>query len=184
MNSLDKNSKWLWIIPIFAVIAIAAIIGNSIFRNISGTQENHGLCPRMIPNYTLWLSLILMIIIIVPVSYYVISKRLEEKMEKSLNAITKLIDHKIIPQTTKEDNGLGNKGNILKFLNSNEKRVIETVINNKGSALQSEISRVDGMTKLKAHRAVKELERKGIINLEPYGKTNRITLSKNIKDII
>jgi uncharacterized membrane protein len=41
-----------------------------------------------------------------------------------------------------------------------------------------------GMTKLKTHRAVKELERKGVIKLEQYGKTNRILLRDDIKDII
>jgi hypothetical protein len=61
---------------------------------------------------------------------------------------------------------------------------IEKIIENKGSVLQSEISRMEGMTKLKTHRAVKELERKGIVKLEQYGKTNRIILSEDVKDII
>jgi uncharacterized membrane protein len=138
----------------------------------------------MIPNYVWWISLILMIIIIVPVSYYTISKRLEEKMEKNLNAITKMVDHRINSGSKKENLKLNNNGSILKLLNLNEKKVIEKLNETKGSALQSEIGRMDGMTKLKAHRAVKELEQKGVVKLEQYGKTNRIILAKDIKDIL
>jgi len=137
----------------------------------------------MIPPYLLWLSLILMVFVIVPISYYFISKKLEEKMEKNLNAISKLMDHKTMSGSKEEKIKLTNNGNILKLLNPNEKKVVEKIIENKGSVLQSEISRMEDMTKLKAHRAVKELERKGIVKLEQYGKTNKIILAKDIKDI-
>jgi predicted transcriptional regulator len=180
-----KNSKLLLPISLMAVIVIILIVAYSIFQNFTNhSLEGGGLCPRMVPNYLLWLSLILMVVIIVPVSYYVISKRLEEKMEKNLNAITKMVDHKVKSGIKKEDLKINNNGSILKLLNANEKKVVEKLIENKGSALQSEVSRMEGMTKLKTHRAVKELERKGIVKLEQYGKTNRIILSEDIKDII
>jgi len=65
-----------------------------------------------------------------------------------------------------------------------ERKVVETLIGKKGEILQSEISRIEGMTKLKTHRAVRDLERKGIIKRESYGKTHRIILSKDIKELI
>jgi len=180
---MKLKDKKVWLpVSILALIGIVFIIWQSLF---TGTPMNgHGICPRMIPNYLLWLSLILMVLVIVPISYYFVSKRLEEKMEKNLNAITKLMDHKTASGSKEEKIKLTNNGNILKLLNQNEKKVVEKIIENKGSALQSEISRMEGMTKLKTHRAVKELERKGIIKLEQYGKTNRIILSEDIKEII
>jgi predicted transcriptional regulator len=181
---IQKN-KLLLPISIMAVIAIILIVAYSIFQNFANhSLEGGGLCPRMVPNYFLWLSLILMVVIIVPVSYYVISKRLEEKMEKNLSAITKLVDHKVKSGVKKENLQINNNGSILKLLNTNEKKVVEKIIENKGSVLQSEISRMESMTKLKTHRAVKELERKGIVTLEQYGKTNRIILTKDIKEVI
>jgi len=180
-----KNKKWLLPVSVMALVGIIFIIWYSLFQDFSGhpiTQQ--GICPRMIPNYLLWLSLILMVVVIVPISYYFVSKRLEEKMEKNLSAITKMVDHKTKSGTKDENIKLNNNGNVLKLLNPNEKKVVEKIIENKGSVLQSEISRMGDMTKLKAHRAVKELERKGIIKLEQYGKTNRIILSEDIKDII
>ena len=105
-------------------------------------------------------------------------------MEKNLNAITKMVDHKVKSGIKKEDLKINNNSSILKLLNANEKKVVDKIIENKGSALQSEISRMEGMTKLKTHRAVKELGRKGIVKLEQYGKTNKIILTTDIKEVI
>jgi len=180
-----KNRKLLLPISLIAVIGIIFIFFFSIFQNFTDNLPiGSRLCPSMVPNYLLWISLILMVVIIVPISYYVISKRLEEKMEKNLSAITKLVGRRIKSGSTKENLKLNNNANILKLFNPNEKKVVEKIIENKGSVLQSEISRMEGMTKLKTHRAVKELERKGIVKLEQYGKTNRIILSEDVKDII
>jgi uncharacterized membrane protein len=177
-----KNKKAWLPISIIALIGVIFIIWQSLF---SGTPMNgHGICPRMIPNYLLWLSMILMVIVIVPISYYFVSKKLEEKMEKNLNAMAKLMDHKISSETNNEKIRLTSNGNILNLLNPNEKKVVEKIIENKGSALQSEISRMENMTKLKTHRAVKELENKKIIRIEPYGKTNKIFLTEDIKEIL
>ena len=180
-----QNNRFLLPISLVAVIAIILIVAYSIFQNFANASlEGHGLCQRMVPNYMLWLSLILMVVIIVPISYYVISKRLEEKLEKNLSAITKMVDHKAIAGEKDENLQENNNGSILRLLNSNEKRVVEKIIENRGSVLQAEISRMEGMTKLKTHRAVKELERKGIITLEQFGKTNRIILAKDIKEVM
>ncbi len=180
---MDIKNKKFWLpISIMALIGVIFIVWQSLF---TGTPMNgHGICPRMIPNYLLWLSLILMIIVIVPISYYFVSKRLEEKMEKNLSAITKLVNHKIKSTSKNEKITLNGNRNILKLLNQNEKKVVEKLIENKGSALQSEISRIENMTKLKTHRAVKKLENKGIIKLESYGKTNKIILNEDIKNLV
>jgi uncharacterized membrane protein len=181
-----KNIKTWLPISLIALVVVIGIVGFSISQNSANNQitNEYAVCSRVIPNYVWWFSLILMIVIIVPISYYVISKRLEEKVEKNLNAITKMVNYKVKPGTNKEDLKLNGNSSILKLLNANEKKVMEKIIENEGSALQSEISRMEGMTKLKTHRAVKELERKGIVKLEQYGKTNRIILAKDIKEVI
>ena len=66
----------------------------------------------------------------------------------------------------------------------NEKKVVNKLIEQKGSVLQSEISRLESMGKVKTHRIVKDLERKGIIIIEKYGNTNRITLAENLSKIL
>ena len=184
--SMELRNIKLWLPISLLALVVMMSIGYSEFQNFTNDQttSRQAICTNMIPNYVWWISLILMIVIIVPISYYNVSKRLEEKMEKNLNVITKMVDHRIKSGSKKENLKPNNNGSILKLFNLNEKRVIEKLIETKGSALQSEIGRMDGMTKLKVHRAVKELERKGIVKLEQYGKTNRIILAKDIKDIL
>jgi uncharacterized membrane protein len=65
----------------------------------------------------------------------------------------------------------------------NENRILKKLIENNGSVLQSEISRLPNMGKVKSHRVLKDMEIKGIISIEKYGKTNRITLSEDVKKL-
>lgn len=182
-----KNKKWLLLVSIPAIIGISLII----FLTISEISTNSSLhapwkhkeCPRMVPNYILWASIILLIFAVVPVSYYFISNEMEKKLEMNMKIISKMISgNGRAPKKGQKE--ISDKGIILKFLNPNERKVLEKLIADNGKTLQSKISQMEDMTKLKAHRAVKSLEIKGIIKKEAYGKTNRIILAKDIKDII
>ena len=133
-------------------------------------------------NYRMWLSPLLLIVAVIPISYYFISQRLESKLEKNMKVMLKLVGRNNIKEkNTKE---IINKDAILKFLNFNERKVLEKLIKKKGEVLQSEISNMDGMNKLKTHRAIKNLEMKGVITTENKGKTKQIILSKDIKNIL
>src|SRR3989344_93368 len=61
---------------------------------------------------------------------------------------------------------------LFKLLNKDERLVIERLVNSKGKILQSEISRIEGLNKLKSHRITSRLKERGIIKVEKYGKTN------------
>ena len=76
------------------------------------------------------------------------------------------------------------KQTVLNFLNSNERKILERLLEHNGIATQSEISKMDKMTKLKTHRAVKSLEAKAIIKKEKYGKTNKLILNKEIENLL
>lgn len=74
---------------------------------------------------------------------------------------------KILFRVVDEGNSLPLKNNkeksekeiILNLLDTNKRKILEKLIENDGSALQSEISRMKGMTTLKTHRALKDLEK-------------------------
>lgn len=179
-----KNKRWLLLISLPAIIVISLIIFFSIFESpMRRAPWGPPRYPGMIPNYILWASFVLLIFVIVPISYYFIARRLEKKLEKNMEVISKLVS-KTSHISKKEPREINNKNIILRLLNSDEREVLEKLIEGRGTVLQSEISRTEGMTKLKAHRAVKDLERKGMIKTESHGKTNRIFLTKDIKDII
>jgi len=190
-----KNRRWLLLISILAIVSFLIIFFFSISeipepaipeRSIPGWYGPFvmGLRgPRPIPIHILLIPSILLIVAIIPISYYLISQKLEKKLENNMMVISKLIkkNNSVSTENTTEKD---NKNIILKFLNPSERKVIEKLIETKGIVLQSEISRIEGMTKLKTHRAVKDLERKGIIKRESYGKTHRIILSTDIKDLM
>jgi hypothetical protein len=171
-----------------SIIAIAVFLITFYF-NISEIDEQttlirNGVRSRpfsmLVPiQYRMWLSPIILIIAVVPISYYFISKKLEKNMKTILNLINKNEF-----KTYKGSTEINNKDTILKLLNFNEKKVLEMLIERKGEILQSEISRIKGMNKLKAHRAIRNLELRGVIETESYGKTKHIILSKDIKSIM
>lgn len=184
-----KNRRWLLLISIPAVIGFLIVF----FYNVYETPEQMVPPPpqpiwfrtdyRRIPIYNIFLSPMLLIFAIVPISYYFISKKLEERLERNLKIISNLVKKNNLV-SDKSPIEIDDKNIILKFLNLGERKVIERLIKKKGEILQSEISRMEGMTKLKTHRAVRDLEKKGIIKRESYGKTYRIILSKDIKEVM
>jgi len=195
-----EKRKWLLIVSITAIVSFLITLyyisifssetfepntNNSIMLNATdmrGTLPPFGEHPR-VPFYVLPLSSILLIVAIIPMSYYFISMRLEKRLEKKFDVISKLME-KNTSAPNKAAKERDDKNIVLKFLNPGERKVVETLIEKKGEILQSEISRMEGMNKLKTHRAVRDLERKGIIKKESHGKTYRIILSKDIKDAI
>jgi DNA-binding MarR family transcriptional regulator len=192
---MTKSRKWILLISLLAIIGFLIIFLFSISEIpeilIREQQIRRWYIPfiigirgpRPIPIHTLLISSILLIVAIIPISYYFVSQRLERKLEENMKVIFKFIKkNNSIP--IKGLTKIDDKKIILKFLNPSERKVVERLIERKGNVLQSEISRMEGMTKLKAHRAVKDLERKGIIKTESYGKTNRIILSKDVKQLL
>ncbi len=71
---------------------------------------------------------------------------------------------------------------VLKFLDSREKKVVDLLIKNQGKTLQSEVSRSEGMGKLKSHRVIQKLSDKGVIEIQKNGNTNILRFKPEIKD--
>ncbi len=63
-------------------------------------------------------------------------------------------------------------------LTSDERRVVEYLERNGGQALQKDIARELGITRLKAHRLVSSLKKRGVVSVEPWGNTNLVKLNK------
>ncbi len=73
---------------------------------------------------------------------------------------------------------------IIQFLNADEKKVVERIIREKGKALQSEITRIEGLGKVKSHRILQRLLDRGVIEIEGHGKTNIVRFSKPVQDAL
>jgi hypothetical protein len=73
---------------------------------------------------------------------------------------------------------------ILKLLSKEERKVVSKIVEEGGKALQSEISMLDGMGKVKSHRVIDRLVERGIIEKEQHGKTNLVKLNKELKETL
>lgn len=93
-------------------------------------------------------------------------------------ALYKMLSTKIEKQ---EKAVKGNLEIIMKFLAEDEREVIRLLMEKEGMTTQSEISKLPGMTRLKAHRVTKKLEEHGIIFVEKHGKINLIRLVEELK---
>lgn len=96
------------------------------------------------------------------VVYYIMSDKVIQQ-EKSLKRNTKVI---------------------LNFLTGQEKKVIETLLENGGKVQQYELSHLPNLNKVKTHRILFNLEQKGVIHKEKLGKINKIVLNKELFDVL
>ena len=73
---------------------------------------------------------------------------------------------------------------ILNFLTGQEKKVIETLLENEGRVQQYDLSHLPNLNKLRTHRILINLEQKGVIHKEKLGKINKIVLNKELYDVL
>jgi len=73
---------------------------------------------------------------------------------------------------------------ILNFLTGQERKVIETLLENNGKVQQYELSHLPNLNKLKTHRILLNLEQKGVIRKERLGKINKIVLNKELYEVL
>ena len=72
---------------------------------------------------------------------------------------------------------------IMGLLNPHERQIIKHLVENHGTCLQSDIGHMNNMGKVKAHRYLQNLSKMGVVKIEPYGNTNKISISDNVKKI-
>ena len=73
---------------------------------------------------------------------------------------------------------------LVQFLGKDEKLVVQKLLDNDGKVLQAEVSRIEGIGKLKSHRIIQRLSDRGVIEIEHFGKTNIIKLNKGLKETL
>ena len=149
---------------------------------------------------TAWIIVIVVVVVLIISMYLIITWNMKKQMQKNAELIQYMIhdnhqnrynvENMVSPSEKRFSDNTKSlvddaeiQKTMLKFLNYNENRVIKKLIENEGSILQSEISRMPNMGKVKAHRVLQDLETKGIIKKESYGKTNRVMLDETIQKI-
>ncbi len=113
-------------------------------------------CPKVISQNFILLFIILAVVFVGSLLYYLFSFRIELK-------------NKVIGKNIEI---------FYSILDNEEKKVLEMLIKNKGKVAQSMIAHKFG--KIKAHRILKKLKEKKIIEIKKEGKSNIIKLNKEL----
>jgi uncharacterized membrane protein len=79
-----------------------------------------------------------------------------------------------VPTVEKGESALGA---VLRVLNYDEKKVIKTLVAEGGTMLQKDIRWKTGLSRVKTHRVLFRLAKRGIVSAEKYYNTNKITLA-------
>ena len=176
-----REKQWILIIIISTLVALAILIVYGLTLAPHGSSDDSENL-QLIPKYILSYVTIIILIALVPLFYLLINIGLKKNHEETMKKLIKSLNENSIDNNKKTTPDC--KTIFLNFLNYHEKQVIKKLIEQKGQVLQSDISRMNNMGKVKAHRAVKDLQRKGVINIEKYGNTNRIILNEEMKKIL
>jgi len=64
----------------------------------------------------------------------------------------------------------------LRLLDENERRVVEALVAEEGSMLQKDISIDLGFSRVKTHRVVQSLVKRGLVTAEEHFNTNKVRL--------
>ncbi len=161
MNFSKQNKFFqLWLI-------IGVIAGFSVVLFFSITYLNNNILCDMDCRIQNEASIVLVLMslfgmFIGSLTYYFISEKYEKK-------ITKI----------QKDANL-----TLKFLDKEEKSVMNSILNHKGKITQSKIVKETNLSRVKIFRILKKLEEKEIIKKKPFGMTNIIELEKDLREVL
>lgn len=72
---------------------------------------------------------------------------------------------------------------LMRFLGAEDREIVRLLLDKDGMTTQSEISKLPGMSRLKAHRVVKRLEERGLVHVEKHGKINMIRLIEELRGL-
>ncbi len=71
----------------------------------------------------------------------------------------------------------------VSLMEKDESKILHKLVSEGGRITQSEVSRIEGIGKVKAHRILAKLEKRGIVASEKYGKTNMVKISDKYRKL-
>lgn len=163
-NKMKNKSVGLLIIGIAIIIGLIVFLFNNALTTIVNTSCTHGTsCPMYgtIETQTYIAGALILVIIIIGL---IIMFNKEEKQ-----IVTKIVKQKVIQEERKRQINLSK-------LDSEEKKIVQTIQESDGTIFQSELNEKSGFDKVKVTRILDRLEGKQIIQRMRRGMTNVVIL--------
>lgn len=89
-------------------------------------------------------------------------------------------ESKSVEEKSDQKSSVKSLDSMMSFFDADEKRVIEVLKEAGGSMLQKEITWKTGYSKVKTHRIVHRLAKRGILEVEKYFNTNKVRIKSNL----
>ena len=154
---MDSKSNKLTLLPVFVLLTLFVFI---ISFTAFYTKENFSsVCGCKLPIWVIIISIASFGMFTGSLIYYFLNKNI---LKDKLNVQKSIYS-------------------VLNFLEGDQKKILEFLINNSGKAYQSKISKELKIDKVRISRTINQLEKKQIIKKEKQGMTNIIFLEENIR---
>ena len=131
------------------------------------------------PDYTLIIVATVSIVIIAVSVILLLFPRLQGMA--SSESIRPVIEREE-PEGDEESNGSKAVDVAMRLLEPDEKRVMEAIVAAGGTMLQKDLSHELGFSRVKIHRVLVRLIRRGVVTAEKYYNTNRIEIADWLND--
>lgn len=155
----ENETLKMVLLPLTIILGFVFILSFSVIY-VSDAIRNNNACGCVIPiPYMILILSSLGLFIGSLSSYILVSKNLRYKKEKNKNIKSS-----------------------LRFLEEEERKIVEELIKSEGELMQANFEQKTGMHRVKVHRVINKLINKKIIEKQSNGKVKRIVLSKDIKD--
>ena len=155
------------LIFVLAVSLMLSVVGLVFFAFEGGFGgRGHGMGAEVPRSFWLVLFVVPLVIALAVLGYALVFPELsEEKPEK---------ESALVPSVERGETALDA---VLRVLSEDERKVIETLIGEGGTMLQKDIRWKTSFSRVKTHRILFRLAKRGVVSAEKYYNTNRITLA-------
>ncbi|MCK4478703.1 hypothetical protein KAU88_09310 [Candidatus Bathyarchaeota archaeon] len=154
------------LISILTVALVVSVLGFFIFAFEGGLGgRGHGMAPEVPQSFWLVMFAVPLVIAVSVLGYSLIFPELN--IEKTKEKTSRRTVEKGEPVLDA----------ILRVLNEDEKKIIETLVAEGGTMLQKDIRWKTGLSRVKTHRILFRLAGRGIVSVEKYYNTNKIVLA-------
>jgi len=159
------RSKTLFFV-LFVAVAIS-FLGLLFFGFEGGLDgRGHGMWADVPQSFWLVLFVVPLVVAVGVLGYALIFPELADEKSKQ--------EPSSIPMVEKEEPALDA---VLRVLNDDERKVIETLVAGGGTMLQKDIRWKTGLSRVKTHRILFRLAKRGVVSAEKHYNTNKITLA-------
>ena len=151
---------------ILVVALIVSVLGLFVFGFEGGFGGRGYGMGEMIPrSFRLVFIAVPLVVTVAVLGYALVFPELSEEKPEAKPSV---------PAVEKGDSALDA---VLRVLNDDERKVIETLVAEGGTMLQKDIRWKTGLSRVKTHRILFRLAKRGIVSAEKYYNTNKITLA-------